>query len=96
MYHPGAFSDEARSVLAAKIPPERTILVQSDDARNFACNAVNIGNVVILNRASELLSDNFSRAGFRTVQCPVSEFLKAGGGSKCLVLRLEEATPAFE
>ncbi len=83
MYHPGAFSDEARSVLAAKIPPEKRILVESDDARSFACNAVNVGDVVILNRASERLNESLSRAGFRTLQCPVSEFLKAGGGSKC-------------
>jgi N-dimethylarginine dimethylaminohydrolase len=91
MYHPGAFSDDARSVLAAKIPPEKRILVESDDAHNFACNALNIGDVVILNRASDRLKEGLSRAGFRTLQCPVSEFLKAGGGSKCLVLRLEEA-----
>lgn len=91
MYHPGAFSDDARAVLAAKIPPEKRILVGSEDARNFACNAVNLGDAVILNRASERLIEDLSRAGFRTLQSPISEFLKAGGGSKCLVLRLEEA-----
>ncbi len=91
MYHPAAFSDDARAVLAAKIPTEKRILVESDDARHFACNAGNIGQLGILNRASEPLTESLSRAGFRTVECPVSEFLKAGGGSKCLVLRLEEA-----
>jgi N-dimethylarginine dimethylaminohydrolase len=90
MYYPDAFSPEAQAVLAAKIPPNKRILVEDDDARQFACNAVNVGDLVILNRASERLKESLSSAGFCVLQCPVSEFLKAGGGSKCLVLRLEE------
>jgi hypothetical protein len=28
--------------------------------------------------------------GFRVIQVPLTEFLKAGGAAKCLVLRLSE------
>ena len=90
MYYPHAFSADSQALLQEAIEPERTIAVSESDALNFACNAVNIGDQIILNRASEPLRVMLARAGFRTVESPLSEFLRAGGASKCLVLRLEE------
>lgn len=91
MYYPDAFSTESRELLRKAIAPERTIAVAESDALNFACNAVNIGDQIILNRASDALLEALAGEGFRTVQSPLSEFLRAGGASKCLVLRLEDA-----
>ena len=62
-----------------------------EDARQFARNAVNIGDIIILNNASGPLLAILSRAGFRVRRSPLSEFLMAGGASKCLTLRLEQA-----
>ncbi len=90
MYFPEAFSEQSRALLRQAIPAEKTITVSEPDALDFACNAVNIGDRIILNRASEELVTALSAAGFETVQSPLSEFLRAGGASKCLVLRLEE------
>jgi N-dimethylarginine dimethylaminohydrolase len=90
MYYPHGFSEDSRALLQQTIPAEKIILVSEYDALNFACNAVNIGSRIILNRASESLVKSLSEAGFQTLQCPFSEFLRAGGASKCLVLRLEE------
>ena len=91
MYFPDAFSEGSRELLKRRIPAEQTILAGESDALQFACNAVNIGDRIILNDASEVLRAALSNAGFKTVQSPMSEFLRAGGASKCLVLRLEEA-----
>jgi N-dimethylarginine dimethylaminohydrolase len=91
MYFPSAFSEDSRELLARRIPPEQTILVAEEDAQSFACNAVNIGDRIILNGASESLREKLSRSGFETVASPLSEFMRAGGASKCLVLRLEKA-----
>jgi N-dimethylarginine dimethylaminohydrolase len=91
MYYPEAFSKGSQTLLRGRIPWEQSILVGEEDALLFACNAVNIGNQVILNSASERLVADLSRAGFETEQSPLSEFLRAGGASKCLTLRLEEA-----
>lgn len=91
MYFPEAFSADSRDLLKRRIPAEQTILVGEEDALKFACNAVNIGDRMILNGASEGLTADLAAAGFQTVQSPMSEFLRAGGASKCLVLRLEEA-----
>jgi N-dimethylarginine dimethylaminohydrolase len=91
MYYPGAFSEDAQEILKTRIPVEKRIAVVEEDAQRFACNAVNIGDQVILNGASAALEDALSRAGFRVVQSSFSEFLRAGGASKCLTLRLEAA-----
>jgi arginine dihydrolase len=91
MYYPGAFSESSQRLLRGVIPWQQSILVAEEDAEKFACNAVNIGDQVILNGASESLVAALSEAGFQTEQSPLSEFLRAGGASKCLTLRLEEA-----
>ena len=90
MYYPNAFSPASQSRLRGLIPWEQSILVGEEDATQFACNAVNIGDQVILNGASESLVAALARAGFQTQQSTLSEFLRAGGASKCLTLRLEE------
>jgi N-dimethylarginine dimethylaminohydrolase len=91
MYFPDACSDQSKALLKDRIPAEQTILVGEEDAKQFACNAVNIGDKIIFNGASQPLMDELSAVGFQPVESPLSEFLRAGGASKCLVLRLEEA-----
>jgi len=91
MYFPDAFSDQSKALLKDRSPAEQTILVGEEDAKQFACNAVNIGDKIIFNGASQPLMDELSAVGFQPVESPLSEFLRAGGASKCLVLRLEEA-----
>jgi len=89
MYYPDAFSEDSQALLKRRISEDHAILVSEHDAERFACNAVNVGDQVILNGASESLIQALASAGFRTVQSSFSEFLRAGGASKCLVLRLE-------
>ena len=91
MYYPAAFAPASQALLRKKIPAEQMIVVSEEDAIKFACNAVNVDDQVILNGASPALVAALSRAGFETEQSPLSEFLRAGGASKCLTLRLEEA-----
>ncbi len=60
------------------------------DALAFACNAVNVGSTVVLNRASDALKAVLGESGFDVIETPLDEFLKAGGSAKCLTLRLDE------
>ena len=92
MYHPPAFDYESRIAIESRIPPHKRIIVDTMDAGNFACNAVNIGDRVILNSASEPLKARLMLAGFRVHEVELSEFLKAGGSAKCLTLKLTEPT----
>ncbi len=90
MYHPPAFDYDSRVAIESKIPPNKRIVVDTVDAGNFACNAINIDDHVILHRASKPLKARLTEAGFKVHECELSEFLKAGGSAKCLSLKLTE------
>jgi len=90
MYHPPAFDFDSRIAIESRIPAHKRIVVDTEDAGNFACNAVNIGDMVYLNKASEPLKARLMLAGFKVNELDVSEFLKAGGSAKCMTLKLTE------
>jgi N-dimethylarginine dimethylaminohydrolase len=90
MYHPAAFDADSRREIEARVPAARRITVDEEDGLAFACNAVNIGSTVMVNRATPALARALGAKGFDVVQIPLSEFMKAGGSAKCLTLRLDE------
>lgn len=90
MYHPPAFDFDSRIAIESRVPPHKRIIVDTADAGNFACNAVNVGDSVFLNRASDPLKARLMLAGFKVFEIELSEFLKAGGSAKCLTLKLHE------
>lgn len=90
MYHPAAFDEASQRAIQSRVPAERRIEVSNSDAGSFACNSVNIGDKVIMNRASKELRAQLAKAGFEVIESPLSEFLKAGGSAKCLTLKLTE------
>lgn len=90
MYYPAAFDENSQRLIAQRVPEAKRIVAPEEDAINFACNAVNIDRLVILNKATPELAKGLARAGFEVVQIELTEFLKAGGAAKCLTLRLNE------
>ena len=92
MYFPDAFDDASLEKIEAFYPPQRRIVVSGVDAACFACNAINVGRTIILNRVSRELSTQLESLGFDVVQVALSEFLKAGGAAKCLVMKLSGST----
>jgi len=98
LYYPQAFDAASQAKIAARYGHAKRIAVSTQDAFRFACNAINIGKVILLNEVSAELSRRLEAHGFRVMQLPLTEFLKAGGAAKCLVLRLSEleATHAVE
>lgn len=68
----------------------RLLGVPSDESRNFACNAVVLENTVILPSECPNTKRMLVREGFQVFDCPMSEFIKAGGACKCLTLVLNE------
>lgn len=64
------------------------IWVSEQDAENFACNAISIGQSVILHRVSAELKSVLAQRGFEVIEADVSEFMKSGGACKCLTLEL--------
>jgi len=90
LYFPQAFTEAARATIEALIEPDKRIAVDEEDALRFCCNAVDLNGHVFMNDASETLQNRLRKAGFMPVIVPLSEFLKAGGGAKCLTLKLVE------
>ena len=59
-----AFTPQAQESLRRSLDdPELLIEVETDDALNFACNAVEIGESIIMNSASHRLRDRLAHAG---------------------------------
>lgn len=94
MYYAPAFDEPSLGLIHEHVPDSHRIAVEQDDALDFACNAVNVGRMVILNKASRRLVATLDRLGFEVVESELSEFMKAGGSAKCLTLRLDETRPS--
>lgn len=90
LYYPPAFDSYSNRLIELRVPAEKRIIVDEKDAVNFACNAVNVNRVVIMNKATDGLKQQLKTAGFEVLETPLTEFLKAGGAAKCLTLRVTE------
>lgn len=90
LYFPGAFTQQGRDEINRRVPAKLLLPVDESEASSFACNAVCMGDEVIVNQPSERLVKMLEGAGYSVVSVDLSEFIKAGGSAKCLVLRLDE------
>ncbi|MDY7021510.1 MAG: TIGR00300 family protein [Cyanobacteriota bacterium] len=90
LYYPPAFDAYSNRIIEMRVPPEKRIAIEEPDAVNFACNAVNINQTVVMNKVSDNLKARLAEAGFNLIETPLTEFLKAGGAAKCLTLRVTE------
>ncbi|MDQ2833794.1 MAG: arginine deiminase-related protein [Acidobacteriota bacterium] len=93
MFYPEAFDAASLEAIEDFYPPEKRIVVQQADAVRFACNVINVGRTVILNTIGRELAVRLETEGFQVIQVELSEFMKAGGAAKCLVMRLDAAPP---
>ena len=90
LYYPPAFDAYSNRLIEMRVAPEKRIAIAEADALNFACNAVNIDSIVVMNKASDELKARLEAAGFEVIETQLTEFLKAGGAAKCLTLRVTE------
>ncbi len=93
---PSAFSPGSADLvrrLAARV-----IEVPRGVAAGFACNALALDRTVVSSTAAEALAEPLGEAGYRVVGLPMTEFMKAGGGVRCLSLPLArvEAQPGLK
>ena len=93
LYYPDAFDAETNALIEDRVAVDKRIAVSEDEAAQFACNTVNVGNTVIMNAASDRLRGELEQRGFKVAEAPVAEFLKAGGSTKCLTLKVTEPDP---
>lgn len=94
VYYPRAFDADSIIQIEQLVPEEKRIAIGGDDAAAFACNMVNLGDYIVMNRASAELNERLATAGFTVIETPLDEFMKAGGAAKCLTLKLTNPAPA--
>ncbi len=90
LYYAPAFDAYSNRLIEMRVPEAKRIAITEEDAVTFACNAVNIDRTIVLNKASDKLKQRLESVGFRVLETPLTEFLKAGGAAKCLTLRVTE------
>ncbi|WP_433965576.1 hypothetical protein [Tunturiibacter gelidiferens] len=88
MYYPEAFDQASLAKIEAFYPSEKRVIVREADAVCFACNAINVDRTIILNNISTDLRRQLESRGFDIIEVELTEFLKAGGAAKCLVMKL--------
>lgn len=86
VYYPDAFDAYANRVIEATLP--NRIVVTPEEALRFGCNASVIGRGVVINRGCADLGRQLKAAGYAVYEMDLSEFIKAGGSAKCLMLYL--------
>lgn len=92
--------DERRAILAPTgwdrygvkvmeaLVPEPLVLDTSETAA-FVANSVVVGTTVVMPSCTPRVGRQLEAWDFDVVVCPVDEFLKAGGGCRCLTLALD-------
>lgn len=87
IYYPEAFSSPSQRLLKERVP--ELIPVTAAEAHRFTCNALCIGRTVVTNRGCPRVARYLTEAGYHVHEVETTEFLKAGGGPKCLALFLD-------
>jgi N-dimethylarginine dimethylaminohydrolase len=83
---PDAFAPASLRRIRELVP--NLIEVPVDVAAGFACNAMPLGGKVLSSLTVTQLHAPLKAAGYTPIPLPMGEFLKAGGGVRCLSLPL--------
>jgi N-dimethylarginine dimethylaminohydrolase len=65
------------------------VWLTDDEATAFCANSVVVGDVIVMPSCTPRLGRILEDAGLSVAVSPVGEFLKAGGGCRCLTLALD-------
>lgn len=76
-----------RKVVEALVP--EPLWLEDDEALSFCANSVVVGTNVVMPTVPPRVGRFLEGWGFSVVESPVGEFLKAGGGCRCLTLALD-------
>lgn len=86
LYYPPAFDRYGRKVIEENI--EDPIPVPRKEANRFVCNAIVIGGDAVMHHGCPETGSMLADRGYHVHETDLSEFIKAGGSAKCLVLQL--------
>lgn len=76
-----------RTVIESLVP--EPLWLEDDEALAFCANSVVVGSRIVMPSCPPRVGRILESWGFDVAVCPVDEFLKAGGGCRCLTLALD-------
>jgi arginine dihydrolase len=92
IWYPAAFDEYGQKAIRHHV--RDLIEVVPEEALHFACNAIVLGNQIVLPEQCPKLCAALTDRGYCPHPVPMTEFLKAGGACKCLVLFLPQRETA--
>jgi N-dimethylarginine dimethylaminohydrolase len=84
---PMGWDSYGQKVVEALVP--EPLVLTEDEALTFMANSVVIGNNIVMPACTPRVGKILEGWGFSIIISPVNEFLKAGGGCRCLTLALD-------
>jgi arginine dihydrolase len=84
---PLGWDSYGRKVVEALVP--EPLVLSDEETLSFCANSVVVGTTVVMPVATPRVARRLEAWGFDVVECRVDEFLKAGGGCRCLTLALD-------
>src|SRR5262249_40051914 len=84
---PLGWDSYGRRVMERLVP--EPLVLDDDEALQFVANSVVVGSTVIMPVCPPRVGRLLEGWGFDVVVAPMGEFLKAGGGCRCLTLALD-------
>jgi ornithine--oxo-acid transaminase len=88
---PHAWDSYGRKVVEALVP--EPFALEDDEMLLFCANSVVVGSTVVMPACPPRIGRRLEAWGFDVEVVDVGEFLKAGGGCRCLTLALDVAVP---
>ena len=76
-----------RKVVEALVP--EPLVLSDDETLSFCANSVVVGTTIVMPAVPPRVGRQLEAWGFGVVECDVGEFLKAGGGCRCLTLAID-------
>jgi N-dimethylarginine dimethylaminohydrolase len=90
----GGLMPYAQRLLRRIVEPAYLIEVSAADAFEFACNAVELDDAIVVHAASRGLRERLQDAGYRVFSSDLGKFVERGGGAKRMTLKLDDGPAA--
>ena len=84
---PDAWHSESFKMIQQLVP--EPLLLELDEALTFCANSIVVNSVVIMPHCPLRVGRILNKWGYEVCESPITEFLKAGGGVRCLTLALD-------
>jgi N-dimethylarginine dimethylaminohydrolase len=84
---PTGWDAYGRRVVESLVP--EPLWLEEEEALTFCANSVVVGTTVVMPACPDRVAHQLEAWGFDVVVTPVDEFIKAGGGVRCLTLALD-------